>query len=243
MKILGLLGNSGAGKDTLADYLVKEYRFVKVGLADPLKRICKEVYGFSDEQLWGPSEKRNEPDWRYPRSARAIGDPAETKEWLLGLRETSEPKAWLRFAAEHFLTPRFALQALGTEWGRNCYNNTWIDYGIRVAKELLFGYARYTAKDGLILTEKDVGICPGVVISDCRFRNEFDAIKKVSGMMVRIKRPGYHGSVGIAGHASEEEQKTLPDNIFDWIVTNDGTIGDMFVFADKVFVPQLESRR
>ncbi len=56
--IIGICGNAGVGKDTTADFLVKTNGFVKVSLADPMKRICQAVYGFSNEQLWGPSEKR-----------------------------------------------------------------------------------------------------------------------------------------------------------------------------------------
>jgi hypothetical protein len=35
------------------------------------------------------------------------------------------------------LTPRHALQTLGTQWGRACYENVWVDLGIRRAKEWL----------------------------------------------------------------------------------------------------------
>jgi len=47
--IIGVAGNAGSGKDTVADHLVKHHGFVKVALADPLKRICREVFDFSEE--------------------------------------------------------------------------------------------------------------------------------------------------------------------------------------------------
>lgn len=67
--IIGITGQppAGSGKDTVADFLVEEYGFAKVAMADPMKRICKEVFDFSDEQLWGPSENRNKGDLRYFR--------------------------------------------------------------------------------------------------------------------------------------------------------------------------------
>lgn len=61
------VGTAGSGKDTLADLLRDNDKFVKIALADPLKRIARDVYDFTDEQLWGPSANRNEPDKRYPQ--------------------------------------------------------------------------------------------------------------------------------------------------------------------------------
>ena len=61
-----MCGKSGSGKDTVADYLVQKYNFTKISFADELKRIAKQVFGFSNETLWGPSELRNIPDKRYP---------------------------------------------------------------------------------------------------------------------------------------------------------------------------------
>lgn len=65
MSIVGITGQAGSGKDTVADRLVKEHGFQKVALADPIKRFGYHVFGFSEEQLWGPSDKRNEMDPRF----------------------------------------------------------------------------------------------------------------------------------------------------------------------------------
>ena len=64
--IIGLSGIAGSGKDTVADYLVTNYRFVKMSLADEIKRTAKCWYGFTDDQLWGPSELRNTYSPKYP---------------------------------------------------------------------------------------------------------------------------------------------------------------------------------
>ena len=65
MNIVGITGQAGSGKDTVADHLVAEHGYVKVALADPIKRFGREVFGFTDTQLWGPSEHRNEVDKRF----------------------------------------------------------------------------------------------------------------------------------------------------------------------------------
>ena len=43
INIIGILGNKRVGKDTVADYLVKNYGFIKYNFADPIKEICNYV--------------------------------------------------------------------------------------------------------------------------------------------------------------------------------------------------------
>jgi len=198
--IIGLAGQARVGKDTFADHIVKHFRFTRIGLADPMKRFCKEVFNFSDEQLYGGY--RDAPDLRFIRRMRREG--CEDTEVMV----------------PEYLTPRYALQTLGTEWGRDCYQNVWIEYGVRIAQELIKGYSTYNEKDGLKFTDKDVGEIGGAVFSDLRFKNEFEAVRKAGGILIRIKREGYEGAVGIAGHASEAEQKEVPDSYFDYVINN-----------------------
>jgi hypothetical protein len=59
--LIAFAGKAGVGKDTAGDLICREQCAVKVALADPMKRICRDIYGFTDEQLWGSSEHRAEP--------------------------------------------------------------------------------------------------------------------------------------------------------------------------------------
>lgn len=215
--ILGLSGQARVGKDTFADYLVHNYDFVKIGLADPMKRFCKDVFDFSDAQLYG--DERDKPDGRY---FRGVVNPAS-----LG---------------DNYLTPRYALQKLGTEWGRDCYNSIWVEYGVRVATRLLGGYCRYSPSEGLVSVDKDIGPIGGVVFSDLRFRNEFETVKKAQGKMIRIYRPGHGGNVGIEGHASEAEQQTIQDREFDLVVNNDGSLIDYYRAIDAIMATVLKNK-
>lgn len=197
--IIGLVGLAGSGKDTVADMLQRFHGFRKVAFADPLKRIARDVYDFTDEQLWGPSEYRNAADLRYPRETSPGG-------------------------VVNYLSPRYALQTLGTEWGRDCYADTWVDMGIRIARELLDpnGGKDYDAKVGVFRST-----CPppaGVVFSDCRFVNEERKIKAAGGKVVRIVRPGA-GLAGAAGlHASEVEQLQIKADVE---IVNAGTLDEL----------------
>lgn len=65
--IVAFTGYSGAGKDECAGQLVRSHGAIHTGLADPAKRHMADVYGFSRDQLFGPSHFRNSGDVRYPK--------------------------------------------------------------------------------------------------------------------------------------------------------------------------------
>ncbi len=56
--ILGFVGVERCGKDTIADYLVEKYGFIKHNMASPIKQIASIMFGWSQELLNGP-EKDN----------------------------------------------------------------------------------------------------------------------------------------------------------------------------------------
>ncbi len=181
----------GVGKDTMADYMVAKYGYVKVSMADPFKRIAKDVYEFSDEQLWGPSEARNRDDMRYPR------------------------------ADGTFLSARIVTQLLGNELSRLAYPETWIVYMKRVVEKIQQGYF-YSEKQGAYKVEGKKSEYSGIIVSSCRFKNEIEAIKEMSGKTVRLVRPAlpvetFLGA-GVGNHLSEKEQLALPDDFFDYVL-------------------------
>ena len=245
--IVGLCGVAGSGKDTVADFLVKSHSFTKVAFADPLKRICKDVFAFTDEQLWGPSEKRNAPDERYPREHawKPITQEVLAGGYVghtdvighvcahCGVKESDE-------VPQCYLTPRYALQQLGSEWGRDCYQNVWVDYALRTAQQLLGPEGHkfvYTAKNGLFdqstarfrvtVIGQEPWKAKGVVISDVRFRNEIEAIQKAGGKVVRIVRKDAGLKGAASTHASETEQQSIPDSAFDFNLINGGKSLDL----------------
>jgi hypothetical protein len=211
--IIGICGQAGSGKDTAADFFVKHAGFVKVAFADPMKRICQDVFDFTDEQLWGPSECRNAEDERYPRlTDEQLAE--HVQKLMLG------PKN---------LTPRYALQQLGSEWGRNCFQDTWVRYALRVHEKLQTGEYYYDVKTGLRALvgvgsfdqhgQEMVRPKTNVVISDVRFKNEIDAIKGAGGKVIRMLRgKGLEGAAG--QHGSETEQASIPLDYFDLLVDN-----------------------
>lgn len=60
--IIAFLGQKHSGKDTCAEYLIKNYNFKRYAFGDPVKEVCRILFGFNDEQLYG--SKKEEYDTR-----------------------------------------------------------------------------------------------------------------------------------------------------------------------------------
>jgi len=128
-----------------------------------------------------------------------------------------------------YLTTRWALQSLGSEWGRSNYIDTWSEIVIDIYEKLLFksGVFRsvhyaYTPQDGLILSNIPEGMRPkGVVVSDLRWPdgNEGIAIRKAGGALIKLLRNGSLTGAQ-AGHQSELAVDRVPDAFFDVVVDN-----------------------
>lgn len=175
--LLGLAGAAGSGKDTVADILVRNHGFVKIALADPMKRACAEWFCWPSDTLWGPSEMRN--------------------------------TSWDRLGG---LTARKALQLLGTEFGRACYENVWVDIALRTARELFTTCCQYDPTEGLTRApgpiQRRIRPLGGVVISDCRFENEVAAIHAAGGIVWKTQ----HGT-GLEGAAGLHETECHIDSL------------------------------
>lgn len=59
-----------------------------------------------------------------------------------------------------------------------------------------------------------------IAFSDCRFPNEWAAVKAGNGVMIRVERPGYEGD----GHISE---RALDEFEADFTLVNDGSLDDL----------------
>lgn len=57
MVLIGLIGYKNAGKDTLADYLVRNHGFEKHAFADPVKQVCGIMFDLTPKQLTDPEGK------------------------------------------------------------------------------------------------------------------------------------------------------------------------------------------
>jgi hypothetical protein len=72
--IVGICGNKFHGKDTIADYLVKNYGYSKISFGDPIKYALKSIFHFTDEQLWGNQKEVVDEYWKIT--------PRETMQYV-----------------------------------------------------------------------------------------------------------------------------------------------------------------
>jgi len=93
MKIVGITGPAGAGKDTVADYLCEHHGYVKYALAAPIKTALNALFGWPNDN-WDDREwKETLIDW-LGRSPRNLAQTLGT-EWG---RECVHPELWLLLA-------------------------------------------------------------------------------------------------------------------------------------------------
>ena len=100
--IIGVVGLIGAGKDTMADYLVNIHQFRRESFANTLKDAVSAVFGWDRDLLEGRT--RHSREWREQIDA-----------W------------WADRLCMPDLTPRWVLQYWGTEVVRRSFHDdTWI---------------------------------------------------------------------------------------------------------------------
>ncbi len=63
-KIIGICGKKYHGKDTVANHLVEKYGYTRIAFADPIKDICKIVFGLTHEQLNSNLKEEVDDYWK-----------------------------------------------------------------------------------------------------------------------------------------------------------------------------------
>ena len=236
--IIGVSGYSGSGKDlvgTIIQYLVANNQTGYNNSDTTLNEIIKS----QEEHDWWLEEQSG---WEIKKWA---GKLKEIASMLTGIpkhkfedqefKKTNLPEEWNEiqstvrytqkgsYITEQFvpMTVRNFLQKLGTDGLRDgLHENVWVnalmsDYipdDIQWAQGPIGGYEPGTE-------------LPNWIITDTRFHNEADAIRKKDGILIRVERPGVKP---VNNHASET---SLDDYNFDHYIPNDGTVEDL---AEKI---------
>jgi len=238
-----LAGKAGSGKDTVASILQKEFNGVVIAQADPLKRFAMQLFGFTEEQLWGPSEMRNKPvsldpklfgyDWHdLHRNFHILSKGMTVSNWLneLGFKFGHSQRGyvygklndWLGMVADHDslareTTPRYILQTLGTEFGRSIKPTIWADHARDLAVKILSEGGTYDKIKGHIPGPERPAVA---IISDGRFRNEILSVKALGGAPILVVNPEERAA-SFSAHVSEQDQDSIPDWWFSCKIIND----------------------
>lgn len=219
IKLIGLSGQLQNGKDTVADLILKLTSKYDVEISEPisdwhtrrfagvLKKATAMILGCDLADLEKDSFK-NTPlgeEWRvypltykdvYGEHRKLFMSEDELESWI----ENEKPLSIDDIEDSYVLTPRLILQLLGTEGGREVIHpNIWINATIGNLKP----------EDRAIVT-------------DVRFPNEVEGIKKKGGIVIRVVRPS---KISTSTHPSETSLNDYKD--WDYIITNDGTLEEL----------------
>lgn len=100
-ELVGIAGRAGAGKDTLADHLVRQHKYTKYGLATPIKRLLNKQFGWCSKD-WEDRKWKEFPI--LGDSKGASYSPRQLAQWLgteVG-RESFDKNCWVRFLRDEF---------------------------------------------------------------------------------------------------------------------------------------------
>jgi hypothetical protein len=172
--LIGLGGHLRAGKDAVADHLVAEHGFIKIGMSDPLHEAMLAL------DPWVPLEIKLSR-WRRWLYRVLYGREEEVYDFQR-YSELTEAVGYVE--AKKNPEVRRLLQKLGTEVGRQMFDeNVWTTIMARKVDDLR-------------------GAGHPVVVTGLRFSNEVQAIQDLGGNTAWVHRPSLESGAG-ATHASE----------------------------------------
>ena len=214
--IIGISGYSGSGKDTVGIII----QYLKASTKLPLKEVLKKP----KHHEW----------WLEERSGWQI------KKWAGKLKVIASMLTGI--PTEKFEDQEFKKSLLGPEWGTvstNPLNNIEpfkdVQFNALMSvREFLQKLGTSALRDGLHENAwinalmADYKSDSNWIITDTRFPNEAEAIKKAGGIIIRIERPGIDP---VNLHTSET---SLDNWDFDHLVINDGSITDLTKKIKKV---------
>jgi hypothetical protein len=204
--IIGMLGFAGSGKGTAGDILESEFSYKKESFANTLKGAVAAIFGWDRNMLEGSTD--------------------ESRKW----RDKPDPFWEPRIPG---MTPRYALQLMGTEAGRNVFHTDLWLYSLERRLNPMHNY----------------------VITDVRFPNEMKFIRNLGGKIVRVRRgpePEWYHSAEETNLLSNGKQQLLEypnvhysewawigyDDLIDHTIMNHGTVEELkeelFVSLDKL---------
>jgi hypothetical protein len=196
--IIGVVGFLGSGKGTVGDMLIQDHHYYRLSFADGVKDAVSVIFGWPRELLEGDTD-----------ASRAF-------------REMPDVFWSERFGYE--VTPRYMLQLMGTEAGRDVFHS---DIWIYSLEKRMLGKT-------------------DVVIPDVRFPNEIDFIKSRGGKVIRVVRgpePEWYQSAIIANKTNNTDHMGhFPIHYSEWawigqdfdhVLDNNGTMNDLKVNLNK----------
>jgi len=222
MQLIGLTGQAGAGKDTVADILVDYFNFTKMAWADPLYEEVSAAYGgperMSVEHL-KMRETKELPQFALSRASLDTGFGGDHE-----FERVLESAGYGRLDP---VSPRHVLQLWGTEYRRaqDC------DYWVNQTRERIAAWKirmRHEMADAIRDDDQNYQEPGGIVIVGTRFwfgnapsgGNEETVVRENGGRMWHVWRT-MEGGKPKSDHPSD---LPLPIRTGDKLILNFGDI-------------------
>jgi len=214
-KLIGVSGHMGSGKDTVGEII--KYLTSPEAIRKGSFSKCKEM-GYVYETTWSIEKFAAKlklvaqiltgvPAYKF--EDRKFKDSEMPSEWNV-LEQSG------RYKTSKPMTYRTLLQKLGTEAMRNkLHNNVWVN--------ALF--SDYSPTNG-------ISWC----ITDMRFPNEFDAVKKRGGITIYVHRPDTHSLQSMI--EVHESETALDNHKFDYAIINQGSIEDLVKVVREILIAE-----
>ena len=266
MSILAISGRKSSGKDAIGkiiQYLTGESTVYPFDLnidyshksswqikkfADKLKDIICLLINCNREQLENESFKSKElgEEWWYWYMELHGGYSPIILDYLTTTKKELKNYEGLELIKP---TPRFLLQFIGTNLFRNqLHPEIWVNSLMSEYKPL-YGYQTTDSKINIggisipiPVLDIDKRIFPNWIITDLRFPNEMDAVKKRGGITIRVNRPcdicggsGYHKMSCPVSKSGEHYSETILDSAaFDFVIDNNKDIEHLVKEVKKI---------
>lgn len=225
MKVIAVSGWKGSGKDTVADYLVKEKGYSRYGFADILKDLVAEQYNIP--RAWCDSQEHKEVG-----ILKYILDPKDKfseniarfmfKEFRLPARDINPYLSFDEYLerSDNFQlnlcwTPR-ALCILEGSIKRSVTSQFWVEKVINSVKDEYFNKANSNS----------------FVISDLRYKSEVEQLSNAFGSKLTTVRVNRFTS----SPSNDPSERDLDNYKFDVIIDNKSSLEDLYKVVDNKLV-------
>lgn len=189
--ILSLSGLKGSGKDAVASFLIRKYKFTRISLADPLKEVCARVINKPIDIFHNVAIKDKNFDIALQFDDTMLANLAFE---LNSLQYDVTPSLFSSFLGTQLRNPREVLTFIGTDLCRKYVDN---DIWLKLAKQAI---------------ENTEG---NIVVTDSRFANERNMIKNLRGILAFVDRPSVTQSFDrTSAHESETDQLNESYNVY-----------------------------
>jgi hypothetical protein len=198
-------GRRRSGKDTSAEYLIKNYSFKKKSFALPLREAVSYAFKTPIEYLLNEDVK----DLRFKEAAEI--NEAEINalaHWFINRGFQVDMQAMSKIMRKKQIwSIREMLQFIGTDVGR-----TLVDTDIWVK-----------------LFVQSISPLDNVVVTDCRFENERAIVKSLGGVLVRVNRPNLEQDSHVSDNSLGD------DSEYHYVINNDKSIHELHNQVKEIY--------